>query len=440
MPSKNMIPKGKRRHSVKKEYRAHRTLLQEREEARKAAGIAEEESAGAVAEDAPESYATPSPFAHVPGLVTTGPGGGKHPQPQAEKSQPRYRAVKIEEDKKPAAVVQVLEDLDAEDGVRAFAADAAANGMRLDAYLAKALPDISRARVQLLIEGGQVTVDGAAAKAKLKLRGGERIEIEGEPRPAPLHAVPEDLPLKIVYEDDDIAVIDKAAGMTVHAGAGESDDARNRGTLVNALLFHFGKELSGVGGEARPGLVHRLDKETSGLIVVAKNDSAHRKLAEAFAARELRKVYVALVQGDVAKDEGTVDLPISRDMKRRIRMTTRRPDGRKAVSHWKVLERIESPWGKFTLLEVRIETGRTHQIRVHLQAIGHPVVGDTLYGAAKRLSRVGKTPAEQDAIVPERNFLHAAELDLDHPRTRKALELRAPLPVELEELLDRLRG
>ncbi len=233
--------------------------------------------------------------------------------------------------------------------------------------------------------------------------------------------------------------------MTVHAGSGAGEDERNRGTLVNALLHHFGKQLSGVGGDLRPGLVHRLDKETSGLIVVAKNDATHRKLAEMFASRRLRKVYIALVHGWLAKDEGTVDLPVSRDLHRRTRMTTRRAEGRHAVSHWRVLERIESPFGRFTLLEVRIETGRTHQIRVHLQALGHPVVGDTLYGAPGRLSRsagarVEQGEVEQGEIVPERNFLHAAELDFDHPRTGEALSLRAPLPQELQWLLQKLRA
>jgi 23S rRNA pseudouridine1911/1915/1917 synthase len=352
----------------------------------------------------------------------------------------------------------VLDDLEAEDGVRSFAAEPAAAGMRLDAYLAKALPEISRARVTLLIEGGQVTVDSEAAKGKQKLKGGEWIEIEGEPRPAPLNAEPEDIPLTIVYEDDDLAVVNKAAGMMVHAGAGEAGVA-NRGTLVNALLHHFGMGLSGVGGELRPGIVHRLDKQTSGLIVVAKNDVTHRKLAEMFAERRLRKTYLALVHGWVgtsgSQDQGTITLPISRDVVRRTRMTTRRAGGRSAVSHWKVLERIGFPndggaYGKFTLLEVRIETGRTHQIRVHMQALGHPVVGDFLYGAPHRIVPIGtvrngapnveaeERPEKQELSLG-RNFLHAAELELAHPRTGKQLKLHANLPAELEEILDRVR-
>ena len=450
MPSKNMLPKGERRRSVKAEYRAQRTATQERAAAARAAGVVEEEEVDAVTYDTAEMYVTPSPFAHVPGLVTDGPDGGKHPS--EVKSPRRYGAPKVYVE--PPAEIQVLEDLEPEDGVRSFTAEAAAAGMRLDAYLAKAIPDISRARVVLLIEGGQVTVDGEPAKGKARLKGGELIEIEGEPRPEPLHAVPEDIPLTIVYEDDDLAVVDKAAGMMVHAGAGDSE--RNKGTLVNALLFHLGKKLSGVSGELRPGIVHRLDKQTSGLIVVAKNDSTHRKLSEMFSERRLRKVYLALVHGDVEPDEGTITLPISRDVIRRTRMTTRRAGGRTAVSHWRVLEKIDGAFGKFTLVEVRIETGRTHQIRVHMQAIGHPVVGDTLYGAPARVNPatgagrvvggrkaiphvVEADSAEIAGFTLERNFLHAAELEFVHPRTGKKLELSAGLPEELVEVLKKVR-
>ena len=343
--------------------------------------------------------------------------------------------------------ITVLDDLEAEDGVRSFAAEAAAAGMRLDAYLAKAIPEISRARVVLLIDGGQVKVEGKEGKAKQKLKGGEWIEIEGDPKPAPLNATPEDIPLTIVYEDEDLAVVDKPAGMMVHAGSGGAE--HNRGTLVNALLYHFGADdkLSQVGGALRPGIVHRLDKQTSGLIVVAKNDVTHRALGEMFSERRLRKTYLALVHGEVKGEEGTIQLPISRDLMRRIRMTTKRAGGRSAVSHWKVLERVKGPYGKFTLLEVRIETGRTHQIRVHMQAIGHSVVGDFLYGAPHRIRRVEgvkkgavATGAEDDSLSLERNFLHAAELEFVHPRTGKSLSLAAELPEELGVLLEQLRG
>ena len=322
---------------------------------------------------------------------------------------------------------------DAEPGIRTFLADPAAANLRLDQYLAQALPDISRARVQLLIEANQVRVDGHPAKPKQKLHGGESIEIEGSPNPAPLHATPEDIPLHILHEDQHIAVIDKPAGMMVHAGAGSTDDERNRGTLVNALLFHFAK-LSSTGGDLRPGIVHRLDKQTSGLILVAKDDSTHRKLGEMFSQRQVAKTYIALVHGHLKKDDTTVTLPIARDLIRRTRMTTRRADGRTAVSHIHVLERLTSVYGPFTLVEVRIETGRTHQIRVHLQSLGHPVVGDTLYGAPHLI------PGLAPELQLERNFLHAAHLSFIHPQTTMPLNIHAPLPVELESFLQSIRA
>ena len=448
MPSQNMLPKGNRRKSVKAEYRAQRTLLQEKEAARKAAGETEEEPERTTYVTA-EMYTTPSPFANTPGLVTSGPDGGKHPS--EEKSPRRYPAPKVYVEPEPE--IQVLDDLEAEDGVRSFAAEPAAAGMRLDAYLAKAIPEISRARVVLMIDGGQVIVDGKPGKAKQKLKGGELIEIEGDPRPAPLNATPEDLPLTIVYEDDDLAVVDKAAGMMVHAGSGGKE--HNRGTLVNALLYHFSgpsgvSGLSQVGGALRPGIVHRLDKQTSGLIVVAKNDLTHRELGEMFSDRRMRKTYIALVHGQVKGEEGTVQLPISRDLVRRIRMTTKRAGGRSAISHWRVLERVDGAFGKFTLVEVRIETGRTHQIRVHMQAIGYPVVGDFLYGAPHRIqpaALMGEGLKSRPAMIRkgieglslERNFLHAAELEFKHPRTGKLLSLHADLPPELTSFLEQLR-
>jgi 23S rRNA pseudouridine1911/1915/1917 synthase len=374
MPSKNMLPKGHRRQSVRAEYRATR---------------------------------------------------GVEPEAAA-----------------PVPVLDLDEDTELEDGVRTFVADAAAADMRLDAYLAQAIPEISRARVQMLIEAGQVRVDGAVPKGKLKLHGGEAIEIEGEPHPAPLHATAEDIPLDVLYEDKYLAVINKPAGMMVHAGAGNTDDARNRGTLVNALLHHMAK-LSDVGGELRPGIVHRLDKQTSGAIVVAKDDVTHRKLGEMFSMRRIAKTYLALVHGNLAKDV-TVNLPIARDLVRRTRMTTRRPDGRSAVSHIKVLEWLSTPYGAFTLVEVRIETGRTHQIRVHMQSLGHPVVGDTLYGAPRVVAPVARKgeiahPTEKESVGLERNFLHAAHLEFAHPQTGKALSIHAPLPAELEDFLQWLR-
>jgi 23S rRNA pseudouridine1911/1915/1917 synthase len=310
-----------------------------------------------------------------------------------------------------------------------------AAGRRLDQFLAGELAEVSRARVQELIRQGKVEVEGVPAKASLRLKGNETIALLGPATAPPLRAIPENIPLDIVYEDESLAVVSKPAGMMVHAGAGRADEARNRGTLVNALLHHFA-ELSGVGGEMRPGIVHRLDKQTSGLMVVAKDDAAHRKLAAQFAGRKVHKKYVALVHGWVKRDEGTVERAIARDRIRRTRMTTRRPGGRAALSRYQVRERLETPWGRFSLVEVTIATGRTHQIRVHLASLGHPVVGDALYGAPRQLrSRDGK----RQRPTLERNFLHAAALEFAHPRSGKAMAFSQLLPAELEGFLKRLR-
>src|SRR5277367_5254958 len=287
-----------------------------------------------------------------------------------------------------------------------------AAGQRLDAWLAAQLEGVSRSRVQLLLSQGSVVVDGKPAKASLKLRGGETVEVHGEPAPPPLRAMAEAIPLDIIYEDDDLSVVNKPAGMMVHAGSGATEDARNRGTLVNALLHHY-RQLSSTGGELRPGIVHRLDKQTSGLIIIARNDAGHLKLAEMFSRRQMRKTYIALVHGDLKQEAGTINTAISRDAIRRTRMTTRRATGgRMAISHYEVVRRIESRFGKFTLVRVRIETGRTHQIRVHMASIGHPVVGDTLYGAPARLGfpQKGKgASGDTESMSLDRNFLHAAE-------------------------------
>jgi 23S rRNA pseudouridine1911/1915/1917 synthase len=311
--------------------------------------------------------------------------------------------------------------------------------VRLDQFLVAHIPDVSRSRLQQLIEQAMVLVDERPAKASLRLRGGESVKVLGPAQPEPLHAVAEDIPLDIVYEDDDLAIVNKAAGMMVHAGAGAIDDDRNRGTLVNALLHRF-RQLSGVGGELRPGIVHRLDKETSGLIVIAKNDEAHRKLAAQFAHRQVKKTYVALVHGAMKADRGTIHSSISRDSLRRVRMTTRRSGGREAITHYHVRKHIASAYGKFTLLEVKIDTGRTHQIRVHLSSLGHPVVGDALYGAPLELKAVASRGAARRQVMPapialSRNFLHAAALELSHPRTGETLSFSRDLPVELENFL-----
>ena len=305
-------------------------------------------------------------------------------------------------------------------------------GRRLDQFLLTQLDDTSRAHVQQLIRQEKVLVNGTPAKASRRLRGGESVSLLGPAARPALRAVPEDIPLDVVYEDDDLAVISKPAGMMVHAGAGASDEKRNRGTLVNALLHRFAT-LSGVGGELRPGIVHRLDRQTSGLIVVAKNDGAHRKLAAEFSRRGVCKGYVALVHGRMKNDRGTVASAISRDLRRRTRMTTRRTGGRQAITHYEVERRIDSEFGKFTLLKLRIETGRTHQIRVHLASLGHPVVGDTLYGAPREIpGKFGRS------LSLDRHFLHAAELHFTHPRTESVLRFRSPVPDELREFLVRL--
>jgi 23S rRNA pseudouridine1911/1915/1917 synthase len=282
----------------------------------------------------------------------------------------------------------------------------------------------------------------------MKLRGGERIAITGEPHPAPLKATAEDIPLDVVFEDADLAVINKPAGMMVHAGSGQSEDARSKGTLVNALLHRF-KKLSSTGGDLRPGIVHRLDKDTSGLIVVAKNDRTHAALGEMFASRQMKKTYVALVQGTVERNKGTINAGVSRDPTRRTRMTVQpNENARSAISHYEVVRRLANRFGKFTLVRVRIETGRTHQIRVHMTSIGHPVVGDTLYGGPGQLtdqvvsqaaqSKSARRKAEPERLRLGRNFLHAARLEFTHPKTGKLLELEAPLPAELQSFLSRL--
>jgi 23S rRNA pseudouridine1911/1915/1917 synthase len=315
-----------------------------------------------------------------------------------------------------------------------FTVPAEAAGQRLDHWLAGQQPDVSRVRIQQLIEQEKVTIRGKVPKASLKLKGGEEIIITGQVELPPLHAYPEDIPLDVVYEDEDIAVINKPAGMTVHAGSGKGE-AGSRGTLVNALLHRF-KALSHLGGELRPGIVHRLDKDTSGLIIVAKNDKAHRKLALQFLRREVKKTYLALVQGEMPQKEGTITKPISRDLVRRERMTTRRAEGRAAITHWKVLKRIESSLGRFSLLEVKIETGRTHQIRVHLSSLSHPVVGDVLYGATRVIPGYRGTGAEAASLG--RTFLHSSGLQFRHPTSNRPLSLEQPLPRELQEFLRRV--
>jgi len=307
-----------------------------------------------------------------------------------------------------------------------FVPGAEDTGKRLDQFLTTKLSETSRSRVQQLIAEGKVLVNDAVMKPSYRVEGTEHIVVSAEIVLPPLRAKAEDIALDVVYEDDDLAVINKPAGMMVHAGAGATDDARNSGTLVNALLHHF-QQLSEVGGELRPGIVHRLDKETSGLIIVARRDEIHRKLATQFAKRQVKKTYLTLVHGHVQQEKGTITSSISRDSVRRTRMTTRRSGGREAISHYKVQKRIESKYGKFTMLEVRIDTGRTHQIRVHLSSLGHPVVGDALYGAPREIKGKNTKP-----ISLSRNFLHAAALEFQHPRTGDPIQLQRDLPEELK--------
>jgi 23S rRNA pseudouridine1911/1915/1917 synthase len=291
---------------------------------------------------------------------------------------------------------------------------------RLDRFLSEQFSEMSRTQIQKMIESQQILVEGKVVKASYRIRGDEHIQLSRrESDHSTVEAEP--IPLNIVYEDEDLAVIDKPAGMVVHRGAGVRS-----GTLVNALLHHF-EVLSGFGGADRPGIVHRLDKQTSGLIVVARNDFCHRRLSEQFQSRQVIKKYVALVHGIFGQDAGDINSPIGRDRFRRIKMTTRATRSRPAETHYRVLERFP----KFTLVQLHIKTGRTHQIRVHLSSIKHPVVGDTLYGAAARIIVSGNRSLE----TLDRNFLHAASLEFLHPRTQEPLRFTAELPEELTGLL-----
>ena len=292
-------------------------------------------------------------------------------------------------------------------------------GKRLDQLLHERLPEFSRSRIQDWIRNGGVLANGASVKASHVVRSGDLIDVEPVAAP-PLHATAEAIPLTVLYEDPDLVAIDKPAGMVVHAGAGV-----HSGTLVNALLHRFG-ELSGVAGELRPGIVHRLDRYTSGVLLVAKTDSAHRRLAAQFSGRQVEKIYLALVQGKVKLESGRIERPIARDPVHRTRMTARLATGRPAWSEYRVLRRFQG----FTLLEVRIGTGRTHQIRVHLSSIGHPVAGDTLYGASVKIE--GQPPLG-------RFFLHAHRIRFQQPSTGEEVTVVSPLARELEAWLQGLR-
>jgi 23S rRNA pseudouridine1911/1915/1917 synthase len=295
-------------------------------------------------------------------------------------------------------------------------------GQRLDRFLTASLGSHSRSQLQKLIVDGLVTVDGRVAKANLALRDGDRVRVE-LPEAAPSDVASEDLPLEVMYQDDDVAVVNKPAGMVVHPAAGHAS-----GTLVNALLHHL-SGLSGIGGELRPGIVHRLDRGTSGVMVVAKHDTAHQELARQFHDRDVEKEYIALVWG-VVQAGRRIDAAIGRDPSDRQKMSARAKHAREAVT--RITRAMHLPG--LTLCQVAIHTGRTHQIRVHLSAIGHPVVGDSVYGGVHR--RVaGDIRAVQRL---ERPFLHAARLVFTHPRDGRRMEFTAPLPDDLQDVLDAL--
>ena len=289
------------------------------------------------------------------------------------------------------------------------------DNVRLDAYIAKMKSDISRTMIQKLIEEGNILVNGKSKKISYKVQIGDEIELN-IPEAKEIELKAENIPVEVVYEDNDIIVVNKPKGMVVHPANGNLD-----GTLVNAIMAMCKDSLSGIGGEIRPGIVHRLDKDTSGLLIVAKNDKAHINMSEQIKNREVKKIYIALVRGVVSENEATINMPIGRSTKDRKKMAVRK-DGKEAVTHFKVLKRYK----KYTLLEVKIDTGRTHQIRVHMAEIGHPVVGDMVYSNGKNEFGV------------EGQMLHAKSLDFRHPITGKQMHLEAELPEYFEKVLEQL--
>lgn len=288
--------------------------------------------------------------------------------------------------------------------------------VRLDSYIASRY-DISRTMVQKLIEEGNILVNEKEKKISYKVQIGDIIKIN-IPKPQETNIKPENIPIEIVYEDDDIIVVNKPKGMVVHPANGNHD-----GTLVNAIMAVCKGSLSGIGGEIRPGIVHRLDKDTSGLLIIAKNDRAHVNMSNQIKNREVKKIYIALVRGNVNEEEATINMPIGRSTKDRKKMAVRK-DGKEAITHFKVLKR----YSKYTLLEVKIDTGRTHQIRVHMSQIGHPIIGDMVYSNGKNEFSVSG------------QMLHAKSLDFKHPITGKDMHLEADLPQYFKDVLDKLEG
>jgi 23S rRNA pseudouridine1911/1915/1917 synthase len=310
----------------------------------------------------------------------------------------------------------------------ALTVDDAGAGQRLDAWLARRLPEHSRSRLQALIADGHVLVGEKPARASARLQAGQSVSLE-VPEPAPATPAPEDIPLVIVFQDERLLVVDKPAGLVVHPGAGTAS-----GTLVNALLHHV-HDLSGVGGVLRPGIVHRLDRGTSGLLVVAKDDETHRALARQFAGRSVEKEYLALVLGVPARREGTISAAIGRDPVHRKTMSVRAPRGRDARTSYAIVEGFDGA----ALLRVRIHTGRTHQIRVHLASLGHPVAGDATYGGT-RTAPSRSAPARALLQSLKRPALHAARLAFEHPGSGVRMSFESPLPADLQDVIDRLRA
>ncbi len=315
-----------------------------------------------------------------------------------------------------------------ENSILVFQIETEDAGKRFDAFLAEKIENRSRSKLQNLIDDGDATVNQKTVKSSYKIRAGDEIEVELTELPTK-DFVPEDIALEIVYEDEFLAVINKPSGMVVHPGAGVSG-----GTLANAIAHHFKFQISDSKYENRVGIVHRLDKDTSGLLVVAKTDEIHEKLSEQFREREVFKSYVALVHGAIEANEGTIDQPIAREKHNRTRMAIR-AHGRGALSLWKVRQRFE----KFTLLNVEIKTGRTHQIRVHLASINHPVVGDETYNGGR--DKTVRDLAVRQAIADlNRFFLHAERLSFTHPQTLERMEFYQPMPPELTDLLRLIKG
>jgi 23S rRNA pseudouridine1911/1915/1917 synthase len=312
---------------------------------------------------------------------------------------------------------------------RLFTVDRSQSGQRLDVFLVQNDQSLSRSRIKRAIEDGEVLVNGLTPKPSQRLKEGDLIRLNLQPAKEAL-ALPQEIPLNIIYEDAAIIVVNKEAGMVVHPAPGNYDH-----TLVNALLFHC-RDLSGIGGVLRPGIVHRLDKGTSGLIVAAKSDAAHHNLATQFKNHEVEKTYLALVWGDIKGDRGEIILPVGRHPGDRKKMSTKSKRGREAITYWKVRER----YGLATLLEVEIKTGRTHQIRVHLSDRGYPVVGDAVYGNASKIRSIADAVLKVQFKALNRQALHAARLSFTHPQSSERVVFEAAMPEDMAGLCAQLRS